>query len=202
MRMEVYNAQGARRSSWTHSFLHGKGWRMGHRTRELLIVALLFLLAACASAPRIPFQNNSHRRTYSLELQDLKDLQFFVSSDVVAQYQDAAGTKSLLLAALTPGIATGAGPNWIKVSFREGGIDLPFVTDPEQYDGRYWIATETERDGQFKKIADLPDKSVLYKGTRYKVVSGADAILLFDWEGWKKVVETRKVTEGRRVGDK
>jgi hypothetical protein len=29
--------------------------------------------------------------------------------------------------------------------------------------------------------------------------SGADAYLLFDWEGWKKVVETRIATEGRRV---
>jgi hypothetical protein len=162
----------------------------------------MFVLAACASPPRIPFQNNAHRQTYSLDFEDLEKLQFFISTDVVAQYQDASGTKSLLLARLTPGVATAAGPNWIKVSFREGGVDLPFVTDQDHYDGRYWIATETGADQQLKKIADLPEKSFLYKGTRYKVVSGADAILLFDWEVWKKLVETRKVTEGRRVGDK
>jgi hypothetical protein len=34
------------------------------------------------------------------------------------------------------------------------------------------------------------------------LVSGADAILLMDWDGWKRVVETRKVTEGRGVGDR
>lgn len=172
------------------------------RNWEFLMMAVLFLLGGCSSASPIAFQNTSHRETYSLDLEDLEKLQFFVSSDVVAQYQDASGTKSLLLARLTPGVATGAGPNWIKVSFREGGIDLPFITDPNQYDGRYWIATEIEGDKQFKKIADLPDKSVLYQGTRYKVVSGADAILLFDWDDWKKVIDTRKTTEGRRVGDK
>jgi hypothetical protein len=101
---------------------------------------------------------------------------------------------------MTPGVATGAGPNWIKVSFREGGVDIPFVTDPNQYEGRYWIATEVEGSKDFKRIAE--EKSFLYKGIRYKVVSGADAVLLFDVEAWERVVETRKVTEGRQVGDR
>jgi hypothetical protein len=129
-------------------------------------------------------------------------LQFYISRDVVAQYQDATGTKSLMLSRLTPGVVMGAGPDWIKVSFREGGVDDPFVTDPNQYDGRYWIATEVEGSKDFKKIADLPEKFFLYKGIRYQLVSGADAILLFDWEGWKRLVESCKVTGGRRVGEK
>ena len=170
--------------------------------RWLIPFAVLFMLIGCASAPPIAFQNNTHRTTYSLTLADLQRLQFYISTDVVAQYQDSSGTKSLLLPRLTPGVATGAGPNWIKVSFREGGVDVPFVTDPKQYDGRYWIATELEGEKDFKKIADVADKSFLYKGVRYKVVSGTDAILLFDWEQWKAVVETRKTTEGRRVGDR
>ena len=170
--------------------------------RVFLMVAFSFLLASCSSAPPMAFQNISHRQTYSLNLEDLKKVQFYISSDVVAQYQDATGTKSLLLPRLTPGVATGAGPNWIKVSFREGGVDVPFVTDPNQYDGRYWIATEVEGSKDFKRIAELPDRSFLYKGIRYKVVSGDDAVLFFDWDGWKRVVETRKVTEGREVGDR
>lgn len=170
--------------------------------RWLLPVAVVFLLTGCASAPPIAFQNNTHRTTYSLTLGDLQKLQFYISTEVVAQYQDSSGTKSLLLPRLTPGVATGAGPNWIRVSFREGGVDVPFVTDPKQYDGRYWIATELAGEKDFKKIADVPDKAFLYKGARYKVVSGTDAILLFDSEKWKAVVETRKTTEGRRVGDK
>ena len=170
--------------------------------RVCLMVAFSFLLASCSSAPPMAFQNISHRQTYSLNLEDLKKVQFYISSDVVAQYQDATGTKSLLLTRLTPGVATDAGPNWIKVSFREGGVDVPFIADPNQYDGRYWIATEVEGSKDFKRIYELPDRSFLYKGVRYKVVSGADAVLLFDLEGWKKVVETRKVTGGRQVGDR
>ena len=170
------------------------------RIHGWLLVALFSLLVSCSSAPPIAFQNNSHRQLYSLNLQDLEKLQFYISRDVVAQYQDATGTKSLLVPRLTPGVATDAGPNWIKVSFREGGVDVPFIADPNQYDGRYWIATEVEGTKDFKKIADLPDKSILYKGARYKLVSGSDAILLMDLDGWKSVVEGRKVTEGRRTG--
>jgi len=171
------------------------------RIHGWLLVALFSLLVSCSSAPPIAFQNNSHRQIYSLNLEDLQKLQFYISRDVVAQYQDATGTKSLLVPRLTPGVVTGAGSNWIKVSFREGGVDVPFIADPKEYDGRYWIATEAEGSKEFKKIADLPDKSFLYKGVRYKLVSGSDAILLVDWDGWKGLVETRKVTEGRQVGD-
>ena len=177
-------------------------WMRQRSHRGFLIVAIIFLLSSCSSTPPIAFQNTSHRQTYSLNLGDLEKLQFYISTDVVAQYQDATETKSLLLARLTPGVATGAGPNWIKVSFREGGVDIPFITDPNQYDGRYWIATEVEGSQDFKRISELPDRFFLYKGIRYKVVSGADAMLLFDVEGWKRVVETRKVTEGRQVGDR
>jgi hypothetical protein len=170
--------------------------------RGLLMVAIIFLLASCLSTHPMPFQNTSHRQVYSLNLEDLEKLQFYISGDVVARYQDDTGTKSLALTRLTPGVATGAGPNWIKVSFREGGVDVPFITDPNQYDGRYWIATEVEGSKDFKRISELPDRSFLYKGIRYKVVSGDDAILFFDWEGWKRLVGTRKVTEGRQVGDR
>src|SRR5262245_11792572 len=181
--------------SWTGSMCQ-------RSNRGFLMVAIVFFLAGCASTPPIAFQNTSHRQTYSLTLGDLEKLQFYIPTDVVAQYQDATGTKSLLLTRLTPGVATGAGPNWIKMSFREGGVDVPFITDPNQYDGRYWIATEVEGSKGFKRIYELPDRVFLYKGIPYKVVSGADAVLLFDLDGWKRVVETRKTTEGRQVGDR
>lgn len=103
---------------------------------------------------------------------------------------------------LTPGVVTAAGPNWLKVSFREGGADVPFVADPQQKDGRYWIASEVEGGKDFKKVIELPGRVFIYKGVRLTLASGSDAILLVDWEGWKELVETRKVTEGRRVGDK
>ena len=168
--------------------------------RWLLIIPVMILLIGCSSVRTIPFQNVSHRQLYSLKLEDLQKMQFYVSSDVVAQYQDATGTKSLLVPQLTPGVATSEGPNWIKVSFREGGIDVPFITDLTQTDGYYRIATEIDGGKEIKRISDLPDKSFLHNGVRYKVVSGADAMLLVDWETWNRVIETRKVTEGRRIG--
>jgi hypothetical protein len=88
------------------------------------------------------------------------------------------------------------------VSFREGGVDVPFVTDPKQSDGRYYIATEVAGSKEFKRISDLPVRSFLYKGVQYNVASGGDAILLFDWQSWNRVVETRKTTGGRQVGGK
>jgi hypothetical protein len=168
--------------------------------RWLPIIPVMILLIGCSSVRTIPFQNMSHRQLYSLKLEDLQKMQFYVSSDIVAQYQDASGIKSLLVPQLTPGVATSEGPNWIKVSFREGGIDVPFITDLSQTDGYYRIATEIDGGKDIKRISDLPDKSFLHNGVRYKVVSGADAMLLVDWETWNRVIETRKVTEGRRIG--
>ena len=171
--------------------------RPGHR--RWLIGACLALLGGCSSITPIAFQNTSHRQIYSLTLEDLEKLQFYISTDVVAQYQDASGMKSLLLPRMTPGVVTAAGPDWLKVSFREGGAEVPFLADLTQYDPRYWIASEVEGSKDFKKITALPGESFIYKGVRYTLVSGADAYLLFDWEGWKKVVQTRIATEGRRV---
>jgi hypothetical protein len=166
-----------------------------------LMVVLSFLLASCSSSAPIAFQNTSHRQIYSLTLEDLEKLQFYISTNVVAQYQDpAGGTKSLLLPRLTPGVVTGAGPNWLKVSFRDGGADVPFLADLTQYDPRYWIASEVEGSNDLKRITNLPGEAFIYKGTRYTLVSGDDAYLLFDWDVWKKIVETRVVTQGREVG--
>ena len=174
----------------------------GQRSRGWLIAALL-LLAGCASGPRtISFQHNYHRQDLSFNEEDLKQLQFYISTDIVARYKDATGTKSLLVPGLTPVVVTGAGPNWLKVNFREGGVDVPFVTDPNQYNAFYWIATEVEGSKEFKKITEIPERFFLHKGIRYQLVSGSDAYLLVDWESWEKLAETRKVTEGRRVGDR
>src|SRR5688572_14304832 len=175
----------------------------GQRSRGCLIAALLCPLVGCASNPKtITFQHNYHRQDLSFNEEDLKHLQFYISTDIVARYKDATGTKSLLVPGLTPVVVTGAGPNWLKVNFREGGVDVPFVTDPNQYNAFYRIATEVEGSKEFKKISELPERFFLHKGIRYQLVSGSDAYLLVDWEGWEKLAETRKVTEGRRVGDR
>ena len=163
-------------------------------------MALLSLLAGCSSGPTtMPFLNNSHRQIYSLNEEDLRKVQFYVSTDIVAQVHEATATQSFVVPKLTPGVVTAAGPNWIKVSFRKGGVDVPFVADPKQTDSRYWIASELEGGKDFAKVIEVPGRFFMYKNTRLTLVSGADAILLVDWEDWKELVETRTVTEGRRL---
>jgi len=173
------------------------------RSRGWLIAALFCLFVGCASNPKtITFQHHYHRQDLSFNEEDLKQLQFYISTDIVARYKDATGTKSVLVTGMTPVVVTGAGPNWVKVNSREGGVDVPFVTDPNHYNGFYWIATEVEGSKEFKKISELPEKVFLHKGTRYQLVSGSGAFLLVDWEGWESLAKSRKVTEGRRVGDR
>ncbi len=103
---------------------------------------------------------------------------------------------------MTPGVVTAAGPNWVKVSFREGGADVPFVADPKQNDSRYYVASEVEGGKSFRRVTEVPGRVFIYKGTQLNLVTGADAMLLVDWDSWDKVAERRKVTDGRRVGDK
>ena len=157
------------------------------RSRGWLIAALVCLLVGCASNPKIiTFQHNYHRQDYSFNEEDLKQLQFYISTDIVARYKDVAGTKSLLVPGLTPVVKTGAGPNWLKVSLREGGIDVSFITDPNHYNALHRLATEGEGSREFKKISELPEKVFLNKGIRYQLVSGSDAFLLMDSEGLGK----------------
>ncbi len=67
-----------------------------------LVGTLIFLLAGCSSGPTtIPFLNNSHRQIYSLNEEDLKKVQFYVSTDVVAQIQDPMATQSFQVPRLT-----------------------------------------------------------------------------------------------------
>jgi len=171
--------------------------------RGFMVGALFFLLAGCSSGPTTwPFLNKSHRLDYSLNEDDLKKVQFYVSTDVLAQVKDPVATQSFLVPRMTPGVVTAAGPNWIKVSFRVGGVDVPFVADPNQNDSRYWIASEIEGGKDFKRVTEVPGRVFIYKGTPLTLVSGADAILLVDLDTWQKVADTRKVTQGRRVGGK
>ena len=167
-----------------------------------LVVALCFFWVGCAGPTTLPFLNYTHRQSYSLNEDDLKQIQFYVSEDIVAQVKETTATQSFLIPSMTPGVVTAAGPNWVKVSFREGGVDVPFVADPKQNDSRYYIASEVEGGKSFRRVTEVPGRVFIYKGTQLNLVTGADAMLLVDWDSWDKVAERRKVTEGRRVGDK
>jgi hypothetical protein len=63
------------------------------------------------------FLNRTHRVNLSLEDEELKHLQFYISTDVLVQYGGPSGKQSLFLPDETPGVVTTVGPDWLKVSF-------------------------------------------------------------------------------------
>lgn len=172
------------------------------KTRGWLLVILFSFLVGCAAKASHAWFLQRYRENYTLNKQELQNLQFFISTNVLAQYEDTTGKKSVLVTKGTPGVVADVGPNWLKVSFRKGGIDIPFVTAQEMKGGRYWIATEVKGKEGFKEIRKLPEKVFLHEGTRYRLSYGMDAYLLVDRGELDKVIETRKATEGRRVGDR
>ncbi len=87
-----------------------------------LVVALFFLLVGCSSGPTtLPFLNYTHRQAYSLNEDDLKKVQFYVSTDVVAQVQDPTATQSFLVPKLTPGVVSGPEPERQSVLYCQRG---------------------------------------------------------------------------------
>ena len=150
--------------------------------RWLLAIPLSFFLG-CSTPPatKVGLLHLAHRQSYSLKAQELRNLQAYISTDVLAQYEDATGKRSILVSRGTPGVVTDVGPDWLKVSFREGGIDVPFVMDRTKKDSWYWLATAVEGRKRFKIIKELSEKVFLHEGTRYSLVYGAAAHLLVDW---------------------
>ena len=74
------------------------------------------------------------------------------------QYDGPLGKKSILLQEETPGVVTAVGPDWLKVSFREGGADVPFVADFQGEYDVYSVATELPGQAGFHMIKNLPQK--------------------------------------------
>jgi len=195
----------------------------GQRIQAWLVVLPFYLLSGCIAPPPIPprtaFLHTAHRQNYSLTAQELRGLRFYISTTVLAQYEGATGKKSVKMSQGTLGVVTDVGPDWLTVSFREGGIDVPFIIDRtdrskkgSRYfratkeglvevegskDSQYWLATEVEGRKGFYMIKDLPEKVFLYEGTRYSLVTGARANLIVDSKGLDKLVKSRQVTEGR-----
>src|SRR4029450_12981222 len=101
-----------------------------------------------------------------------KTLQFYISTNVLVQYDGPSGKQSILLPAETPGVVTAVGPDWLKVSFRKSGADVPFVVDARSKYDLYSVATELPGQAGFHMIKELPQKVFYYNGTPYQVIYG------------------------------
>jgi hypothetical protein len=181
------------------------------RTRILAaILVALFVLSGCASG-RIPVTQNL-RDQYGLEGDDLKKLQYFVSSDVTLQREfrreegeiskthklvmkEGGLVEEVFIAAGTPGIATEVGPTSLAVSFEPGG-SLVFGSpssdrDPER---KYKLSA--------KRWTDYYGELV-YDNKIYYAVKGSGQVYLEVGAESLDAVETKKkILPGRTLPTK
>lgn len=158
-------------------------------------------VVSCQPQPRhyLPFLQHSYRRNYAIADDELDDLRFYVSRDILVANPDQELTGSdrlIILRTGTRGVVAAASENLLVIRFDEGGVTLPFVTDPGREEDRYWLATEVEGEPGYHKIKDQPEKVYRLEGRACPVVYGADAYLLVDADDLKALIARPGHPEG------
>ncbi len=174
-----------------------------YRAAGSLALLALFCLPGC-STPKQLFLHEWHRENYALQDRELKDVQFFISTDVLARNSEPGeGAAGVIIVPMgTPGVATEVGPDWIRVSFQEGGRGVPFVTVPTKSGASpYWLATELEGQQGYRALRDLPDRVLRVEGTAYKIETGYSARLLISSKDLKELISERTHIQGRKKGE-
>lgn len=171
--------------------------------RTAILLSLLVLIGSSACASREAFLNVEHRRNYAITDAEIRQLQFFLSREILARDVSAGGLTDdpetvLLVREGTRGAATEVGDNWIRVAFEAGGEGVVFLTDTTRADDGYWLATKVEGEQGYRKVIDLRERVVDARGRRFKIVRGADAFLLVNEGDIKKIIATRRHIKGRR----
>ena len=135
-------------------------------TRASLGLVLLFItVCGCSSVQKEWFSHRFHRLQYGFTDEEIKGLQFYLSSDVLAQTASPAqrtptGTSVVVVPRDIPGVATAVGRDWIRVTFREGGNGVPFLADISSTTDSYLLyslATTAEGSNSLRKVADVPN---------------------------------------------
>ena len=155
------------------------------------------LLVACAT-PKERFLHVAHRENFSLQDDEIRGLQFFISKEVLAK--DAAAESSasgvLIVARDTPGRALDVGPDWIRVSFEEGGAGVYFAAQDNLGRTAYWLATRDDSD-DLRVLKDMNQKVIRVAERKFEIVYGGDAQLLVDGVALRKLIDTRARAKGR-----
>jgi hypothetical protein len=167
-----------------------------------LAFVLTFLIVGCASNPPPRFMHQQHREAYQMTEADLEQLQFYVSTKVIAHDLDSPGPLGVVLVdAGTPGLAVASGPNWIRVSFTEEGSGVVFLAEPSKRgDSQYTLATETP-DGGYQLVRTTKDRILRIGNRRFAIVEGTNAYLTVDPNTLKNVIGERRQIEGNRLPD-
>ena len=175
------------------------------RTRSavcLTVLAALFL-AACGPKAQL-FLHTRHREVLSIQPEELRELQFYNSTEILAKDASTPEVTAtpgavIIVSQRTRGRVTEVGPNWLRVAFAEGGSGVAFLTLDAPENNAYWLATETEGQEGLKRLKDLREKVLLHQGTPYEVVWGSDARLLVDRKHLEKLISRRRHLEGEKV---
>lgn len=164
------------------------------------------LVASCFSIPESKrFSHDFHRMKYRLADNELRGVQFYISTDVIVHTENPedrspTGKNTVFVAKGTPGVVTDVGPNWLRVSFRRGGKGTLFMTDPSAENDvyKYYALATQLAGGSVKRVADVEGHYLMDGTTRYEVVTGADAVLLIDSGDLQRLIDKRKLS-GRRT---
>ncbi len=175
-----------------------------HRLRVLSLLIGVIGLAPLGRSTRRPtnFSHEFHRVEYRLTDSELKGLQFFISTEVLAQTESPAerntptGNSVILVKRGTPGVVTEIGPNWLRVSFREGSRGVQFLAETDEYP-LYRLATAGEGGTGLRFVKDVPGHVVVHEGVRYEVVEGYDAVLACDYDQLRELIDKRGIGPGR-----
>lgn len=169
------------------------------------LVALLALgtVTGCAGQRPPVFLHTTHRENYALQLEELRRVQFFVSEEVLAHELGEAGTLAgpdhvLLLERGTRGVATDAGPGWLRVSFDRGPGVLFLARAGAKPDSDYALATEGEPGEPVRRLQDLQARILRLGGRRFRIVHGASARLLVDADDLVELIDIRTRARGRK----
>ena len=167
-----------------------------------LAFALTFLIVGCASNPPPRFMHQQHREAYQMTEADLEQLQFYVSTKVIAHDLDSPGPLGVVLVdAGTPGLAVSSGPRWLRVSFTEDGSGVVFLAEPStRSDSQYTLATETPGGG-YQLVRTTKDRILRIGNRRFAIIEGSNAYLTVDPETLKNVIGERRQIEGNRLPD-
>jgi hypothetical protein len=183
------------------------------RRKQLLAVALLaasLAVSGCASQ-RVAF--TQHLRTqYNLTDEDLKKLQYYLSSDVTLQREfrseegEVSGSHKLVrkegglveqvfIRAGTPGIATDVGNTYLAVSF-EPGASLVFGSTPSDQDPdrKYKLSAKRWEDHYGELV---------YGGKTFYAVDGSrQTFLVVVLEFLDAVEKRKKILPGMTLPEK
>ncbi len=172
----------------------------------LATTLLVLALCGCSAAPKERFYHRFHRLKYRLTNEEIKGLQFYLSSELLARTKSPpdvtvpTASGVIIVPRDTPGVATHVGRDWIKIMFRKRGTGVVFSSgtiDPNDVYLLYSLATAVKgTDTTIRNVADVPGHILIHDGVSYTVAEGYNAFLMVDGKQLQKLIDKRKLGAG------